>query len=63
MDVFGRCAHIRAWKYYIESIVDPQFYAFECDSIENLRMGNCFVVNEVVQMAGEPGNRFANLQK
>ena len=51
------CAHGRAYEYYIESIVTPQFYAFQCESFENLQKGNCSVVNQVVQMGGEPGTK------
>ncbi|XP_031624118.1 pancreatic triacylglycerol lipase-like [Contarinia nasturtii] len=57
MDVLGIFAHSRAWEFYVESINRPEFYAFECDSLENLRKGTCSVVNKIVKMGGEPGNR------
>lgn len=56
-DLSGACAHGRAYEFYLESIVTPQFYAFQCESIENLQRGNCSVVNHVVQMGGEPGTK------
>lgn len=55
LDVVGACAHGRAYEYYIESIVRPKFYAFECESFQSLKLGNCSVVNNIVQMGGEPG--------
>lgn len=54
-DLVGACAHGRAYEYYIESIIKPDYFAFECQSYEELQTGNCSVVNRVVQMAGEPG--------
>lgn len=56
-DVSGACAHGRAYEFYLESINKQQFFAFECESIDNLRHGNCSVVNEIVRMGGEPGNK------
>lgn len=56
LDVLGICAHARSWKFYIESIATPQFFAFQCDSFENLRNGNCSAINKVVKMGGELGN-------
>lgn len=62
-DVVGACAHGRAYEYYIESIVRPEYFAFECQSYEELKSGNCSVVNRVVQMAGEPGiQKYVNLK-
>lgn len=56
-DLLGTCAHGRAYEFFLESIINPQFFAFECDSLDNLRKGNCSVINEVKQMGGEPGNK------
>lgn len=56
-DIIGICAHQRAYEYYIESIIRPEFYALQCDSFDNLKNGKCLVVNGVVQMGGEPGNK------
>lgn len=56
--MYGACAHGRAYEYYIESINRQKFFAFECDSLENLQKGNCSVVNGLVRMGAEPGNKF-----
>lgn len=53
----GACAHRRAYELYIESIFRPQFYAFQCESLDILQKGHCSVVNQVVQMGGEPGTK------
>lgn len=59
-DIFGACAHGRAYEYYLESIVRPEFIALECDSLKNLQKGKCLVKNSYkkkeMQMGGEPGN-------
>lgn len=55
----GACAHGRAYEYYIESIIRPEYFAFQCESFRNLQLGNCSLVNKIVQMGGEPGiNRY-----
>lgn len=54
-DMIGKCAHGRAYEFYIESIYTSHFIAFQCDSLKNLQKGNCTIVNQVLQMAGEPG--------
>lgn len=54
-DIFGICAHGRSYEFYLESVITPQFFAFECDTLENVLSGKCNVVNQVVQMGGEPG--------
>lgn len=56
-DFAGSCAHIRSYDLFVESLYAPKLLGFECDSFENLQKGNCSVVNEVVQMGGEPGNK------
>lgn len=56
-DYAGSCAHLRSYDLFLESLYAPKLLAFECDSFENLQKGNCSVVNEVVQMGGEPGNK------
>lgn len=55
-DILGICAHQRAYEYYIESIIRPEFYGLRCDSFDKLKKGNCSV-NGVAQMGGEPGNK------
>lgn len=57
LDIVGACAHLRAPEYYIESIHNPQFIAFQCDTYENLVRGKCPVINRPVMMGGDPGNR------
>lgn len=54
-DITGVCSHQRAYHFYLESIYNPQFYAVECDSFENLQKGNCSIVNQMQLMGGEPG--------
>lgn len=54
-DLFGSCSHARAVKYFMESVSIPHFYAYECDTLENILSGNCNVVSRIVQMGGEPG--------
>lgn len=54
-DIVGTCAHSRSLEYYLESIITSQFYAFKCESFENIRRGHCPIVKEVLQMGGEPG--------
>lgn len=57
LDLMGICAHSRAWQYYRESIKHDRFYAFQCESFENLVSGKCSVINLYpVRMGGEPGN-------
>lgn len=57
-DLFSLCAHSRAYLYYIESIhSDVQFYAYKCESSEQLRQEQCNVLSDVVKMGGEPGNQ------
>lgn len=58
-DVVGMCAHGRSYEYYLESLQQqrPRFLAFQCDSFANLKNKNCTVVNDLVQMGGEPGNK------
>lgn len=54
-DISGACSHRRAYEFYLESIYNSEFHAFECDSFDNLQKGNCSVVNKLQQMGGEPG--------
>lgn len=58
-DVVGMCDHGRSYEFYLESLQQerPRFLAFECESFDNLQSKNCTVVNELVQMGGEPGNK------
>lgn len=54
-DLFGICSHYRTVQFYIESINNPQFLAFKCDSLESVRNGTCLSTGEPRQMASEPG--------
>lgn len=59
----GACAHGRAYEFYLESIYTPKFFSFQCDSLQNLQKGNCSVVDRLVQMGGEPGNKKYGIYK
>lgn len=54
-DIIGMCAHSRSLEYYLESIIASRFYAFQCESFENILNGHCSGGKELVQMGGEPG--------
>lgn len=56
-DFVGSCAHLRSYDLFLESLNTPKLVGFECESFENLQHGKCTVVNDVVQMGGEPGNK------
>lgn len=57
LDIIGSCAHRRSYEFYLESIVTPQFYASQCESVENVQIGNCSIADHVVRMGGEPGTK------
>lgn len=56
-DVAGACAHSRSFHFYFESVYSPDFYAIECGSLENVRAGQCSIINKIAKMGGEPGNK------
>lgn len=49
------CSHQRAYAFFIESLYNPEFYAYKCDSFEHFQRNNCTGVGEVQKMGGEPG--------
>ncbi|XP_055300053.1 inactive pancreatic lipase-related protein 1-like [Sitodiplosis mosellana] len=54
-DPTGTCSHLRAFKYFAESIYSTvSFYAYPCASFEDMKKGNCKGVG--LRMGGEPGN-------
>lgn len=58
-DPVGYCAHARSYEFYLESVYyDQPYLAYQCESVEAMREGQCTVKNEteIIQMAGEPGN-------
>lgn len=55
-DLLSICAHSRSYIYYAESIHNPTgFYAWKCESYENLKGGKCHVnnVDDLVQMGAD----------
>lgn len=58
MDLLNICAHQRSYIYYAESIYsDVRYYAYKCESLNDLYNGKCEVEGTVVKMGGEPGNQ------
>lgn len=54
-DPTGTCSHLRAFKYFAESIYSTvSFYAYPCETFDDMKKGNCKGVG--VRMGGEPGN-------
>lgn len=55
IDPTGTCSHLRAFKYFAESIYAPvKFYAMPCKSFEDMEKSNC--AGSITHMGGEPGN-------
>ncbi|XP_031622980.1 uncharacterized protein LOC116340565 [Contarinia nasturtii] len=55
LDITGVCSHLRAYKYFAESIYSPvSFYGYPCKSMEDMKKGDCKGVG--LKMGGEPGN-------
>lgn len=54
-DLTGTCSHLRAFKYFAESIYAPvTFWGYPCESYEDMEKINCKGVG--TRMGGEPGN-------
>ncbi|XP_065073636.1 pancreatic triacylglycerol lipase-like [Ochlerotatus camptorhynchus] len=57
-DLFGSCAHARAWSYFAESVTSSVgFRATRCQSHDDLAAGQCVSSSsDGVTMGGEPSN-------
>lgn len=54
-DPTGTCSHLRAYRYFTESIYSTiSFYGYPCESFNDMKNGKCGGVG--VRMGGEPGN-------
>ena len=59
-DLAGHCAHSRAFFFFAESLyTDTGFYAYQCESLRDVRRGRCHVLDGIVKLGGEPGNLHA----
>lgn len=51
----GVCSHLRAYKYFAESIYSPvKFWSYPCRTFEDMQQSECGGIG--VHMGGEPGN-------
>lgn len=55
LDPTGTCSHLRAYKYFAESIYsNVSFYGYPCDTLDDMKESKCKGVG--ARMGGEPGN-------
>lgn len=51
------CSHQRAYKYFAESIyISEPYLGYKCDSLDNIKQGNCSATDQSAKMGGEPGS-------
>lgn len=52
----GKCSHQTAYKYFAESIHSKQpLQGYYCDSLIDIKIGNCTAYGQKTIMGGEPG--------
>ena len=57
LDLTGTCDHLRAYKYFAESITTTRsFMATQCQDYKGVLSGKCKVTGKFANMAGEPSN-------